>query len=280
MTHFIRFARLLPLAALALAAACATPRGGGYYQDDGPHARPPVDVSKVPDAVPRDEPVSERNNRPYAVFGVSYRPLKSANGYRERGVASWYGKKFHGRNTANGETYDMYAMTAAHKTLPLPSYVRVRNLNNGRSVVVRVNDRGPFRDNRLIDLSYAAAHRLGIIGTGTGIVEVEGLTGDEPVTTVAARPGVPEIIPKAVAAEAPRLYLQVGAFTSRDNAEALRNRLAGSDFKPVHIEPAELDGTPLWRVRLGPIASVDESDRLAARVRAEGLPHPMVVVEQ
>jgi len=153
--------RALPaLLALGLLAACATPRGG-YYQDDGPHARPRVDVSQVPDAVPRHEPANARNAQPYKVFGVSYRPLTTASGYRERGVASWYGKKFHGRKTSNGETYDMYAMTAAHKTLPLPSYARVRNLNNDRSVIVRVNDRGPFLDNRLIDLSYAAAHRLG-----------------------------------------------------------------------------------------------------------------------
>jgi rare lipoprotein A len=279
MTHLIRLARLLPLAALALAAACATPRGG-YYQDDGPHARPPVDVSKVPDAVPRDEPVNERNNRPYAVFGVSYRPLKSAYGYRERGVASWYGKKFHGRKTSNGETYDMYAMTAAHKTLPLPSYARVRNLNNGQSVIVRVNDRGPFRDNRLIDLSYAAAHRLGILGSGTGVVEVEGLSGDQPVTTVAARERpAANLIATAEAAPAPRLYLQAGAFASRENAENLRNRLAQADLRPVHVAPAQVDGVPLYRVRLGPLDSVDASDRLAERVQAQGLPKPIIVVD-
>ena len=180
--------RLLLVVATALAAGCSSVPRGGYYQDDGPHRRPEVDVSKVPDAVPRNEAHNERNNRPYNVFGVSYRPLKTSKGYRERGVASWYGKKFHGQRTANGETYDMYAMTAAHKTLPLPSYLRVRNLNNGKSVIVRVNDRGPFRENRIVDLSYAAAARLGIIGTGTGIVEIEGLTGDEPVTQTARVP--------------------------------------------------------------------------------------------
>jgi len=266
---------LFSMLVLALLAACATPRGG-YYQDDGPHTRP-RDVSKVPDAVPRPEPLSERGNRPYAVFGVSYRPLASSRGYRERGVASWYGKKFHGRPTSSGEPYDMYAMTAAHKTLPLPSYARVRNLNNGRSVVVRVNDRGPFLHNRLIDLSYAAAERLGITATGTGIVEVEGLTGDEPAPVTVAR--APEIIPRAVAAEPPRLYLQVGAFTSRANAEGLKERLARADFKPVQVQRAERDATPLYRVRIGPITSVDESDQLAARVLAQGLPNPVIVVE-
>ena len=137
--------RLLLVVATALAAGCSSVPRGGYYQDDGPHRRPEVDVSKVPDAVPRNEAHNERNNRPYNVFGVSYPPLKTSKGYRERGVASWYGKKFHGQRTANGETYDMYAMTAAHKTLPLPSYLRVRNLNNGKSVIVRFNDRGPLR---------------------------------------------------------------------------------------------------------------------------------------
>ena len=261
----------------ALAAGCASTPRGGYYQDDGPHRRPEVDVSKVPDAVPRNETHNERNNRPYTVFGVNYRPLKSAKGYRERGVASWYGKKFHGQRTANGETYDMYTMSAAHKTLPLPSYLRVRNLNNGKSVIVRVNDRGPFRENRIVDLSYAAATKLGIIGTGTGIVEIEALTGDEPVTQTATRAPDPVPLPKAAA---PRLYLQVGAFTSRDNAEGLKLRLTGADLKSVHIQNADLDATPLYRVRIGPLDSVDESDRLAARVIAQGLPNPIVVVEQ
>jgi rare lipoprotein A len=264
---------LLTLAAL-LAAGCATTPRGGYYQDDGPHARPPVDVSQVPDAVPRNEPLSSGGNKPYAVFGVSYTPLRSASGYRERGVASWYGKKFHGRRTSNGETYDMYAMTAAHKTLPLPAYVRVRNLSNGKSVIVRVNDRGPFHDNRLIDLSYAAAAKLGILGTGTGIVELEGVGAGEPPAAVTAR------APELPAAAAPKLYLQVGAFTSRDNAENLKERLARADLQPVNIQLAQLDAATLYRVRIGPLDNVDESDRLAARVQAQGLPNPVVIVEQ
>ena len=269
--------RLFVLLVMALATGCATTPRGGYYQDDGPHAHPPTDLDRVPDATPRHEPLSSRGNDPYKVFGVSYHPLRSAADYRERGVASWYGKKFHGRRTSNGETYDMYSMTAAHKTLPLPSYARVRNLNNGRSVIVRVNDRGPFLENRLIDLSYAAAWKLGIIGTGTGIVEVEGLSGDEPVRTASARAPDPEPVSKNAA---PRLYLQVGAFTSRDNAETLKDRLARADFAPVYIQSAQLDNTPLYRVRIGPLASVDETDKLAARVAAQGLPHPVVVVEQ
>ena len=269
--------RLLLVVVTALATGCSSvPRGGGYYQDDGPHARPAVDISKVPDAVPRDEPLSARGNKPYSVFNVGYRPLKNAKGYRERGVASWYGKKFHGRLTSSGEPYDMYSMTAAHKTLPLPSYVRVRNLRNGKSVVVRVNDRGPFLNNRLIDLSYAAAARLNIIGTGTGVVEVESLSGNEAAVPTTAGLPEPEAVPQTFV---PRLYLQVGAFTSRDNAESLKQRLAQADLQPVHIQDTALDSTPLYRVRIGPLSNVDESDRLAARVAAQGLPSPVVVVE-
>lgn len=267
--------RIVLFLTFVLAAGCSSVPRGGYYQDDGPHRRPSVDVSKVPDAVPRNEPHNERNSRPYSVFGVSYRPLKTSRGYRERGVASWYGKKFHGQRTANGETYDMYAMSAAHKTLPLPSFLRVRNLNNGKSVVVRVNDRGPFLENRIIDLSYAAAVKLGIIGTGTGIVEVEAITEDEPATQTANRAQAP-----VIESATPRLYLQVGAFTGRDNAENLKRRLTDANFRPVLIHNNDYDAIPLYRVRIGPLDSIDESDRLTAHISAQGLPKPVIVVEQ
>jgi rare lipoprotein A len=263
-------AALLASVLLAVSACTSAPPRGGYYQDDGPHAAPPVDVSRVPDAVPRAEPIGPRGNRPYAVFGRTYHPLRDAAGYRERGIASWYGKKFHGRDTSSGEPYDMYAMTAAHKTLPLPSYVQVRNLSNGRTVVVRVNDRGPFKHDRLIDLSYAAAARLGIVGTGTGLVEVTAIHADTPPA------------PRLAAAPAngpPKLFVQVGAYTSRANAESMRERLQRADFTPVHIQPAEQDRVPLYRVRVGPLSGVDSSDALAARMRAHGLPEPLVVVE-
>lgn len=274
----MRLRRLLVSFLLLLVASCASTRPGGYFEDDGPHDRVPVDLSKIPDAVPRHEPLSARGNRAYAVYGVRYQPLNTAQGYRERGIASWYGKKFHGRLTSSGEPYDMYAMTAAHKTLPLPSYVRVRNLSNGRSIVVRVNDRGPFLHNRVIDLSYAAAARLGIVGTGTGMVEVEGITADMPTTTAHA-PATFNVIASAQAGTPPRLYLQAGAFANRDNAEALRNRLLRANLQPVHVEPAQVDGQALFRVRLGPLDSVDASDQLARQVQAEGLPYPIVVVE-
>ena len=155
-------------------------RPGAYYQDDGPHANPPADLDRVPDAVPREEPLHRYANRPYRVLGQSFTPATRIAAFQQRGKASWYGRKFHGKRTASGEVYDMYKMTAAHPTLPIPSYVRVKNLDNDRSVVVRINDRGPFLRGRVIDLSYAAAHRLGYIEQGSTDVEVTAIMpGDE-----------------------------------------------------------------------------------------------------
>jgi len=158
-----------------LLAACGStpPRGGGYYKDDGPHANPPTNLASIPDAVPRNEPLHKYANRPYEVFGKKYVPLAAVQPFTQRGTASWYGKRFHGQKTSSGETYDMYKMTAAHPTLPIPSYVRVTHVGNGRSVVVRINDRGPFHGGRVIDLSYVAAHKLGYIAAGSAQVQVE-----------------------------------------------------------------------------------------------------------
>ena len=166
--------KLAGAAALALVVGCgSSPKKGGYYKDDGPHANPPTNLASIPDAKPRAEPLHKFANRPYEVFGKNYVPLTSVRPFRQRGIASWYGKRFHGQKTASGEPYDMYAMTAAHPTLPIPSYARVTNVRNGRQVVVRINDRGPFHSNRVIDLSYAAAYRLGYIEAGSAEVEVE-----------------------------------------------------------------------------------------------------------
>ena len=161
--------------------------GGGYYLDDGPGRLSPADVAAIPDAVPRAEPVLLRTARPYTVFGRTYTPMTVRAPYRERGTASWYGRRYHGKPTSSGEPYDMYAMTAAHPTLPIPSYVRVTRVADGRSVVVRVNDRGPFLQNRLIDLSYTAAAKLGFVEAGSAEVEVEAITRfDERGATVLA----------------------------------------------------------------------------------------------
>ena len=166
--------KLAGAAALALLVGCGSaPKKGGYYKDDGPPASAPSNLAAIPDARPRVEPLHKFANRPYEVFGKRYVPLASLQPFRQRGIASWYGKRFHGQKTSSGEIYDMYAMTAAHPTLPIPSYARVTNVRNGRSVVVRINDRGPFHASRIIDLSYAAAYRLGYIEAGSTEVEVE-----------------------------------------------------------------------------------------------------------
>ena len=159
-----------------LASACgSTSKPGGYYKDDGPHANLPANLDRVPDAVPKSEPLHKFANRPYSAMGGSYVPLTSVQPFRQRGVASWYGKRYHGQKTSSGEVYDMYQMTAAHPTLPIPSYARVTNIKNGKSVVVRINDRGPFRSGRVIDLSYVAAYKLGYIQAGEATVEVESI---------------------------------------------------------------------------------------------------------
>ncbi|PWF23872.1 septal ring lytic transglycosylase RlpA family protein [Corticimicrobacter populi] len=179
-----RLLHFVSLSALLIIAGCGTsgyvPGKGGYYEDDGPDSRPPSasQLERIPDATPRVEPLASGPNRPYTVLGRSYTPDTSGRPYVKRGIASWYGKKFHGNKTSNGEIYDMYAMTAAHPTLPIPSYVRVTRTSSGKSVVLRVNDRGPFHADRIIDLSYVAAHKLDLIGPGSGEVVVEWISPD------------------------------------------------------------------------------------------------------
>jgi rare lipoprotein A len=234
----------------------------GHERDGGP-AIPP-DVSRVPEPVPRAEPRAAYGNlSPYTVLGRTYTVMPSAQGYVERGIASWYGTKFHGRLTSSREPYDMYAMTAAHKSLPLPTFVRVTNLDNGRSVIVRVNDRGPFHADRIIDLSYAAAVKLGIHIEGTGKVEVQAIDPGHPELAVA-----PVVQPNAPPTP---LYVQVGAFSSRDNARALAARLEDNEIDDVFLDRVKLDGRLLYRVRVGPLRSVADADAMTARLRAIGL---------
>ncbi len=257
------------LAALVLA-ACAT-RDGGYYQDDGPPRKLSVDPDTVADAVPRAEPPSATGNNPYRALGRMYYPVASAQGYRERGVASWYGRKFHGRRTSSGEPYDMFAMTAAHRTLPLPTYVRVRNVANGRTVVVRVNDRGPFSKERIIDLSYVAAHKLDIVANGTGMVEVEAITPGQ--ASAAAAPVM------SATTTPSKFYVQAGAFVSEANAVALKGRLVRAGFAPVEIEAGELSDAVVYRVRVGPMASAEEADREIVRMNGSLAMQPRLVIE-
>lgn len=229
---------------------------------------------ETPDAVPRSEPLSRYGNpTSYVVKGRRYYTLKSAQGYRDRGIASWYGHPFHGRRTSSGETYDMNLMTAAHKSLPLPTYVEVTNLQNGKRVVLRVNDRGPFHDNRLIDLSYAAARKLGIWQSGTGLVEVRALDAAAPASPPAAAPTV------VASGAAPRIYLQVGAFSVQANAQALAGRIDRVAEVPVILSEAERLGRPVWRVRLGPLSDVAQADQITGLLLSRGFEAPHVVID-
>lgn len=262
---------LVPLVVVLALSACAT-RDGGYYKSDGPPDDPRVDVAAIPDPVPRQEPPSATGNQPYRALGKMYYPISSAQGYRERGVASWYGKMFHGRRTSSGEPYDMYAMTAAHRTLPLPSYVRVRNVANGRTIVVRVNDRGPFSKNRIIDLSYVAALKLGVVASGTALVEVEAITEESPSQVVGAPVTTAEFTQS-------RWYVQAGAFASQANALSLRNRLLRAGFTPVLIQPSAAPDATLYRVRVGPLASPQEADQTMVRMNGSLATRPQLVIE-
>jgi rare lipoprotein A len=237
------------IAALVLVGCSSSPPSRyGLSQDTGPDRT--VDVSKIPEPVPRQEPLSRGGNKPYTVFGKKYYPLTTAAGFTEEGTASWYGRKFHGHRTSNGEVYDMYRFSAAHKTLPLPSYVRVTNLRNQHSIVVRVNDRGPFHSNRIIDLSYAAAKKLGYSGQGTAPVRVEAI--DLSQAPVAGR------------------YLQLEAFKSEFNAQqflAKAKQILGAF--PVFIQRQNTDMGPVHRVRVGPLDPETLQQALAKLDQAE-----------
>jgi len=316
--------RAIPAVLLLLAACAHAPRRPSPGPAPAPVPPPTVlpqnapDVGQIPDAVPRDEPRSAYGNPPfYIVGGHRYVVLHSAAGYVERGVASWYGTEFHGLRTSTGEPYDMFAMTAAHKTLPLPCYARVTNLANGRHVVVRINDRGPFVANRIIDLSYSAASRLDMIRNGTAFVQVEVLTpaapsliASMPVSTLAAQAAsvgvssvpavnptpavqapapstapaatnaVPDAAPVAAAPAAPTVipaptgsfYIQVGAYANSDNAASALRKLRGAGLENVFALGPDAH-QPLQRVRIGPIASVQQFDALIERLSALGFPN-------
>ncbi|VAW83082.1 Septum-associated rare lipoprotein A, partial [hydrothermal vent metagenome] len=229
------------------------------------------------DAVPKTEAYSRYGNpSSYVVLGKRYQTLQTYQGYRERGIASWYGTKFHGHRTSSGEPYDMYAMSAAHKSLPLPTYARVTNLDNGKSVIVKINDRGPFHENRLIDLSYAAATRLEILAKGTGLVEVEAIDPRN-FGQLAEKPPIAASQPKVT--KAPSLYLQLGAFADRSNAERLQARLSSSLPEPLHISETVSNQQAVYRVRIGPLASIESADQLTKILAAEGIKSPRVVVD-
>ena len=281
-------------------------KGGGFYKDDGPADDIPDGLDDIPDAQPKWEPLHKPATKPYVVLGKEYVPNTTVRPYKARGIASWYGKKFHGQKTSIGEPYDMFAMTAAHTTLALPSYARVTNVQSGKSVVVRVTDRGPFHADRVIDLSYTAAYKLGLINGGSGQVEVEAIIPGEPLATAYAqvtpppRPApaevdeiealarrmaleersvqiVPPLAVDRESALARGVYLQLGAFANADNAESLKNHLARElDWlaEPIRIQA----GGGIHRLQLGPYASRADAERVAERISATLGARPTIVV--
>jgi len=285
-----RDASRLALAAVAiLLTACGEipPFGGHLYEsrDSGPSTR--LDMSSVRDAVPRVEPRAKYGNPDtYAVNGIRYTVLKDSKGYVQTGIASWYGYKFHGRYTSSREPYDMYAMTAAHKTLPLPTYAEVRNLDNGRRVIVRINDRGPFVSGRILDLSYAAANRLGIDKTGTGRVEVRAIDPARP-PALSKPPTLPPTAPSLPASHTmePKqaetgLYLQIGAYSQRDNAERAWQRIDDRFPNLMGVRMSKDPRTALYRVRIGPLPDPASADKIIQQLARDGIGHVKVVTDQ
>ncbi|WP_293759617.1 septal ring lytic transglycosylase RlpA family protein [uncultured Aquitalea sp.] len=237
---------------------------GAYFQNDGPANHIPVNLNLVPDAVPQEEPLIKSANLPYSALGMSYRPDTSEKPYKAEGKASWYGKQFHGRKTTSGEKYDMFAMTAAHPTLPIPSYARVTNLSNGKSVVVRINDRGPFHKNRSMDLSYAAAYKLGFVKQGSAKVSIERvwpMAGGENVATAP--------INADMKAEDNPKYLQLGSFNKLANAEALLKKMLDDMDDRYDSKLGIINQQGNYKVRLGPFPSDDAVRKAAESLKVE-----------
>ena len=284
----------LLLLTIVLLAGCASPRSPSRAGRDGPEVKPPANLASVPDAEPKIEPIrSGGPNKPYEILGRDYVPITDDRPYAERGLASWYGRKFHGRRTASGEVYNMYAMTAAHPTLPIPSYVRVRNPANAREVVVRVNDRGPFHAGRIIDLSYTAALKLDML-KGVAPVEVTRISVED-IRSGAWRKGVPDEAPAAVpappeavpvdqtlipvtAAPARGFWVQLGVFRQREGADNFQQHVAG-ELDWLASSLAVFNEASVFRLQAGPYASRDEAQAAAQRVR-EGLQLVPVIVER
>ena len=270
------------LAGIFFIAACVTActsKGLLEPSDDAPSQ--PRDVSDIPNAVPKHEPLSRYGNpASYVVYGKRYYTLPSSKGYREVGLASWYGTKFHGKRTSSGEPYDLYGMTAAHKTLPLPTYVEVTNLDNNRSVIVKVNDRGPFHEERLIDLSYTAAVKLGVVGNGTGKVEVRAIDSGTPVTTTGTVPAIAPVAAQPVSfPEGTVMYLQIGAFSSRENAERLQEKIqAREDIKAVRVVEAPGENGTFYKVQVGPLSGSAEINQTTTSLESMGIneSHPIL----
>ena len=287
------------------AANSGSTKSGGYYLDDGPGDNPPQDIDNIPNAVPKKEPLLDRSNKPYKALGELYKPMTQYQPYKVSGVASWYGKRYHGKKTSSGEVYDMYSMTAAHPTLPLPSYVKVTNPASGRFVIVRVNDRGPFKHNRVIDLSYAAAYKLRFSAQGSTLVEVEAI--DASATTSYSQPAKATTVAIATPVATPvsntnpstnpstntnsntnsnstngstliQYFIQAGAFKSQANADSLMKKIQGMDIEQNAGFNSEYNNG-LYRLKLGPYTSKQEADQVAAAIRTK-LNTPAIIINQ
>ena len=253
-------------------------KGGGYYLDDGPGDHPPENIDAIPDATPKVEPFNARANQPYIALDNKYIPMTCFYPYKERGVASWYGKRYHGKKTSIGEYYDMYSMTGAHTTLPIPCYVRVTNTENGKSVIVRINDRGPFKKDRVIDLSFAAAYKLRLSDKGSGPVEVE-LIDPRQFSALKKTPDVitekikeKEVTPTQVKTEEAianePLYIQAGAFKNEKNADLLLKQL--SEMKLENTPPFKKQfSEDLFHVVIGPFNSKNEATNIADLIKSK-----------
>ena len=266
-----------------LLAACSTAparKAGGYYLDDGPGPNPPANLSRIPDPVPKAEPIKASTARPYTALGRMYTPMTQLGPYEARGRASWYGRRYHGQPTASGERYDMYAMTAAHATLPIPSYARVTSLRTGQSVIVRINDRGPFRGGRLIDLSYVAAYKLGILDSGSDMVEVQSIVPGQPmqVQRLASRatPEAQAVQEPPVTREAAGSYVQLGSFGQRSNAESFLVRMRaelGGQVESIGLHT----GAGLYRVLAGPYPDREQALQAADLIQRSLDLKPLVI---
>ncbi len=254
-------------------------KGGGYYLDDGPGDHPPENIDEIPNATPEVEPFHGRANQPYIALDNKYVPMTSFYPYKERGVASWYGKRYHGKKTSIGEVYDMYSMTGAHTTLPIPCYVRVTNTENNKSIIVRINDRGPFKKDRVIDLSFAAAYKLRLSDKGSGPVEVE-LIDPRQFSALKKTPDVlnEKIQEKDVATAQVKLaeetisteplYIQAGAFKNEKNADLLLKQLL--DMKIENTPPFKKQfSEDLFHVVIGPFNSKDEANNIADLIKSK-----------
>jgi len=278
-----------PVGELSSGPAVKSTSGGAYLPGDGPGTDAPADIDAIADATPRTEPLHRYANRPYTALGKNYNPLTKTGTFKERGIASWYGKKFHGQRTSIGEIYDMYGMTAAHPTLPIPSYARITNPNNHKSVILRINDRGPFLHDRVIDLSYTAAYKLGLLGNGSGEVEIESITpGNENVASTPLAPApqitvatlTPEEIPlPATASKTGKVFLQLGAFGNQDSAKSfmvkIRDNLTDSD-KTLSLDKKN----GLTRVQYGPYATTDQARKASIDLTQKLGFKPFVSVQQ